>query len=732
MPNQFLLFFWVSFVVGLYVDFTTNLVAGSKSPLLAGASEVSINPTNFPVRVNAMFTERSADKVVDDLKAKSLALESGGRRVVFCVVDTCMMARDLIDQAKVEASKRTGWPTSCMLVSATHTHSAPSAMGCLGSRIDPVYASYLPGRIAECIAQATRAMQPAELGWGQKDDWTHTYNRRWIRRPDRMITDPFGNNNVRAHMHPGHESPDAVGPSGPVDPQLTVVALRRVSDQRPLAVLANYSMHYYESALLSSDYFGRYAKHLGDELNADLGFVGIMTQGTSGDLMWMDYGQPRIQVGYDRYAQELATESSQLIKNFQWRRSVPISIVQSFLPLSYRVPDEQRLNWARNKAATVGDRLPSNLPEVYAFEAIYLHEKPKTELVLQAIGLGDLGIAALPNEVFAITGLKLKSASPFKATFNIELANGAEGYIPPPEQHLLGGYTTWPARTAGLETNAEPKIVDSLLKLLESASGKNRKPHARSDGPYAKRVLRDRPIVYWRMEEIAGSIAEDAVGGLGASIEAGVALYLPGVDGRVGFKTASPPTLNAFSKSKINRSFHFAGGRLGSKVKLLGDYTIELWLWNGLPVDARSTTGHLYGRSGAVAGFGLSEQLGIVGTSRPGLAGRLFFSVQGKGANSMLFAQTPLQLRRWHHVVLVRKGNKVTLYLDGKSDPEVKAALPLLPSSQDTIYFGGDENSTFNFEGKLDEIAIYPRALTAREISSHFRVAGINFENMGR
>lgn len=25
---------------------------------------------------------------------------------------------------------------------------------------------------------------------------------------------------------------------------------------------------------------------------------------------------------------------------------------------------------------------------------------------------------------------------------NIELANGAEGYIPPPEQHKLGGYTT--------------------------------------------------------------------------------------------------------------------------------------------------------------------------------------------------------------------------------------------------------------------------------------------------
>ena len=71
--------------------------------------------------------------------------------------------------------------------------------------------------------------------------------------------------------------------------------------------------------------------------------------------------------------------------------------------------------------------------------------------------------------------LKLKAQSPFKTTFNMELANGAAGYIPPPEQHHLGGYTTWPARTAGLEPNAEPVIVDTLLGLLEDLSDQKRK-----------------------------------------------------------------------------------------------------------------------------------------------------------------------------------------------------------------------------------------------------------------
>ena len=40
----------------------------------AGASAVDIAPQSWPVRVNAMFTERNADHVEDALWAKSLSL----------------------------------------------------------------------------------------------------------------------------------------------------------------------------------------------------------------------------------------------------------------------------------------------------------------------------------------------------------------------------------------------------------------------------------------------------------------------------------------------------------------------------------------------------------------------------------------------------------------------------------------------------------------------------------
>lgn len=683
----------------------------------AGAHAVDISPTGFPVRVNAMFTERSASKVADPLFAKALALDDGTTRLVLCVVDTCMMPRDLIDQAKTDVSKATGIPTERMLVSATHTHSAPSAMGCLGSRVDPAYAAFLPGRITAAIVGAVERLAPARLGWAQADDWEHTFNRRWIRRPDRLLNDPFGQRNVRANMHPGHQSPDAIGPSGPVDPQLSLLAVQR-ADGKPLALLANYSQHYYGSPLLSSDYYGRFARHLATMLGADDTFVGIMSQGTSGDLMWMDYGAPKHEIGYDAYAKEIAQRVAKMVRGIKWQDSAPLQMAERKLELGYRMPDEQRLAWARGMALKLGNRLPQSQAEIYALEAIYLHDRPRTELKVQALRIGELGIAALPNEVFAITGLKLKALSPFPATFNIELANGAEGYIPPPEQHHLGGYTTWAARTAGLETNAEPMIVEALLGLLEQVAGKPRRPFIERHGPYAEAVLAAKPSAYWRLNEMSGPTAHDATGAnRNATYENGVAFFLPGAGSGTGVSPQPQLTPSKFSgPGQINRAAHFAGGRLRANVPLGENYSVELWLWNGLPAGVRAVTGVVFAR-----GEGQGDLLGITGQS-DALPGRLYFQ---NGGGPTLVGKSELALKDWHHLVLVRAGRKVTVHLDGEANPEISGETR--PAAQAApLYFGGDADSPFRFEGRLDEIAVFDRALSTDEMAAHWKAAGLS------
>lgn len=450
----------------------------------AGAAAIDITPEKLPALQNGQFLEINQDKVLDRLYARCFVLQSGETTVAIVVVDSCMIPRDICDRAKILASQKTGIPVDRILISSTHTHTAPSVMNlCLGTNSDPAYERFLPPKLAEGIAKAYANREPARIGYTSVDAPAHTYCRRWLRQPDQPGEDPFGDKTVRAMMHPGHQNPEFISPAGPVDPGLSLLSIQSVDGKRPLGLLANYSMHYFGArGGFSSDYYGKFCQLLeakiGKTGDSKRPFVAALSQGTSGDLQWMDYSKPRrSDYGLDQYAGELAEIALNAYQKIIYGSGTPeLEMAQATVVLNRRLPTPERLAWAEAINAKRGERRPANRPEVYAEQALWIESHPIEELILQVICIGDLAITAIPNEVYAITGLKLKAQSPFRYTFNMSLANGAAGYIPPPEQHYLGGYTTWPARTAGLETGAEPQIVGTLLGLLELISGQRRKP----------------------------------------------------------------------------------------------------------------------------------------------------------------------------------------------------------------------------------------------------------------
>lgn len=673
----------------------------------AGAVAIDISPLNFPVRIAGGFLEGRGTKITDPLHARCIVLDDGRTKIAFAIVDTCMMTQSLIDEAKQLASAQCGIPVDHMMVSATHTHSAPAAMGCLGTRQDKDYAAWLPAKIAEGIVEASKKLQPAKIGWASIDDWEHTHNRRWIRRPETRIVDPFGNATGLANMHPGYLSADIIGPSGPVDPGLSVLSVQTI-EGKPLAVLANYSQHYFGSAAVSADYYGLFCKHvarmLGQEGDGNGPFVCAISQGTSGDAMWMDYGAPKKSFTTDSYAEAVAKYAEQALKQVQYHTSAPLAMVEKKLKLNYRVPDEKRLEWAKPIAARVVDDLAKDKLEVYAKEALILHERQKTEIKLQGIRIGELTIATLPNEVYSLTGLKLKAQSPFSSHFNIELANGAEGYIPTPEQHVLGGYTTWPARTAGLEVQAEPRIVKTLLGALEEATGQKRRVMQDDHGSYAEAVLGAKPTAYWRLNEADGKVALNAVsGGVTAQVSDGAAWYLPGVGSGSGTGVGEKLTPSAFSGPKqINRAIHIAGGEVKAEINGLGDhYSIALWVWLGEASGASERSGTI------VAGSG-GESLG----SQQFKDHRVQLVLDGS------VSKTEMRGDDWHFAVLVRDGNEVRVHVDGGEKPEITKALPVQSKGKSLIFGQG-------LQGKLDEIAVFKRALTPAEIAAFWKVSGI-------
>ncbi|HYE98950.1 MAG TPA: LamG domain-containing protein, partial [Planctomycetota bacterium] len=365
-----------------------------------------------------------------------------------------------------------------------------------------------------------------------------------------------------------------------------------------------------------------------------------------------------------------------------------------------RVPDEKRLAWAKEVVAGLGGRKVQSQPEIYAREAVLLHETPEVELKIQALRVGDGGIATMPNEVFAISGLKVKSASPLRPTMVVTLANGAEGYIPPPEQHALGGYTTWPARTAALEVGAEPRIVETAVQLLEQASGKPRVPFSEPDSPYAKAVLASKPIAYWRLGELSGPLLADASGhGRAAEVEGAVALHLDG-----------PPFPGAAAP---NRGVQMAGGRLRIPELALGDaWTVELWFQDVLPADSDVPRGWLLRR--ALADGPPEDGLGV----RPGRQHAIGFKKRFPGSRAEGDAGNPGPARAWAHLVVTFDAGSMRIYVDNQEILHLASAAPRLGP----LRLGGLDGEP-GFEGRLDEVAVYDRALSPLEVAAHLRSA---------
>ena len=212
----------------------------ARAEFKAGAAAVDITPPKLPVLVNGGMLSRSVDKIKTPIHARALALDDGKTQVAIVVVDSCMMSRPVLDQAKAMAEKRTGIPSSQMLISAVHAHSAPSSMGCLGTDADPAYVPFLQDKLVEAVAAAQAALEPARAGFAKAKAAEFTALRRWIRRPDRLAEDPFGNKTVRANMHAGRIWDDVTGESGPEDPDLALISIQ-ARDGRPLAVMATFS-----------------------------------------------------------------------------------------------------------------------------------------------------------------------------------------------------------------------------------------------------------------------------------------------------------------------------------------------------------------------------------------------------------------------------------------------------------------------------------------------------------
>ncbi|MHC4172967.1 MAG: neutral/alkaline non-lysosomal ceramidase N-terminal domain-containing protein [Planctomycetota bacterium] len=462
-----------------------NVNRGSESPVSskrifrAGAAVSNITPPLDEPIVGG-WASPPATHVHDELYARCLVLDDGRTRLAFVVCDSLGIAREICNAAKEIVHQKTGIARENMMVSATHTHSSISARGANRLVQDQElrdYQQFLVMRIADGVRRAVSNLEPAKVGWGSGREPTQVFNRRCFMKPGTAIPNPFGAEDKVA-MNPGRGNPNILKAAGPTDPEVAFLSVQSV-DGRPIALLANYSLHYVgasERGAISADYFGVFADRIQQLLGADRidpPFVGIMSNGTSGDINninWQKKPQRRLPA-YEKMRQVadlVAKVVYKAHKEVEFHDWAQLGAVQSELTLAVRKPTAEQLVYARKILSRPTDaKSYHKREETYAHRTLQMHESPdEVSVLLQTFRIGDLGICAIPFEVFVEIGLELKKKSPFGQTFAISHANGSYGYLPTVRQHEVGGYETW-LGTNLVELQAAPKIVCTIIDLFD-------------------------------------------------------------------------------------------------------------------------------------------------------------------------------------------------------------------------------------------------------------------------
>jgi neutral ceramidase len=435
---------------------------------------LAAEPTASAFKVGVASTEFAADdsmviaggigpgKAVGQegqLRAVAVVLEhakSGRFAIVAC--DCLFVTRAMVDAALVKIEKRCAIPPAHVLVNATHTHSAPSTTRIHGYDADNKFVRTVEQGIVQAVVDASSRMQEeCQFAFHLAEEKTVGENSR-LRLADDTI------------YWVGPRD-DAVGPTGPFDPQLPVLAFRG-RDERLLGVIYNHSTHTIGSLkpqVRSPSFYGLAAQQLEAELGATVCFL----EGASGSTH---------NLGTVTTAEAVERMKGTIRDALQKLESRPVDRVVSLKrPFEFRVrtfdeasEDEKVVSYCRKRMPTYADTTIDIFREMR--KELKPHQGETRQTWIQVLVIGDVALCGVPAEFFTRLGMDIKSRSPVANTYVAELANDWIGYLPDEEAHRLGGYQTWMGHHSYAEPGTGERVVDAVVALLREASNESGKP----------------------------------------------------------------------------------------------------------------------------------------------------------------------------------------------------------------------------------------------------------------
>ncbi|HUT35366.1 MAG TPA: LamG domain-containing protein [Planctomycetota bacterium] len=239
--------------------------------------------------------------------------------------------------------------------------------------------------------------------------------------------------------------------------------------------------------------------------------------------------------------------------------------------------------------------------------------------------------------------------------------------------------------------------------------------------PYSDSVINNTsPVVYWGLNETTGNAADIApLGG------ANNGTYTSATLGQTSMR---PPAFPNMGATNVAPRVAYSGATLYTVLNNIAGvgtstYSVQAWFNSSIAFADRAIN-YIFGRGdGTVANQDNKDSVFVGGTYAGILPRRLAFT-PGAGGGSSVYGTCVLGPNAWYHVVMVRDGDNVKVYLNGAKEVDTTRPWVGLAGERFTAANRVDVGTNLGINGLYDEVAVWDRALSAAEARNVYLSAG--------
>ncbi|MBN2551797.1 MAG: neutral/alkaline non-lysosomal ceramidase N-terminal domain-containing protein, partial [Spirochaetales bacterium] len=293
----------------------------------AGRAVTRITPPLGIRLQGSIARDQPARRVMDDLYAKTLLLESGGKRFALFTCDLIEFSREFVEQLRRDVEASHSIAAGHLMLCPSHTHTGPATIRLGSVQPDPEYLGQLRKHLVGSLLSAEQTLTEVTVSAGRGRAEGVGMNRRLpTERGIRQLPNP----------------------DGITDPEVQVLRFDR-PDGQPFAILVNFAthpttlgVHVYE---VSADYPGRMQRIVEQVYGAPVYF----TQGACGDVKAAAIGadgnfKEGEEQDIDRLGRILAGEVVKTLENCRRLAEPRVRAALKTVPFPYlAVPSEQEL-----------------------------------------------------------------------------------------------------------------------------------------------------------------------------------------------------------------------------------------------------------------------------------------------------------------------------------------------------------------------------------------------------